>query len=177
MFQGKVHGVAYAISDEAALPYLSRRECELGGYVSHFTTFYPVNGDPFNVLLYLATPKNPHWLGEAHVTDIANQIVDSSGPSGHNVEYLLRLANFMRRHFPAEDDHHLYNLEKEIIVRLEIRNIGVASLMGDGHGCITFVKPDARNASPQPQEVEQERVENFQHTTRVPEKMLRCLNI
>jgi cation transport protein ChaC len=170
-----VYGVAFAISGEAAIPYLSRRECELGGYTSVFTTFYPVNGEPFKVLLYVATSKNPLWLGEAQVSDIANQIVECRGPSGYNVEYVLRLANFMKHHFPDYDDQHLYNLEAEVLKRVEEKNMCLMTLMGDGEGCVTFVKEERRRSVDNADN--QERIETFQHTTRVPEKTLRCLNI
>lgn len=102
--------------------------------------FYPLQGEPFNVLVYIATPKNPLWLGEAQETDIASQIVDCSGPSGHNVEYVLRLANFMRDYFPSETDHHLYRLEEEIIRKIKCKNLCVTTLMGDGKGCVSFIK-------------------------------------
>lgn len=169
--------MAYAISGEAAIPYLSRRECELGGYVSQFLKFYPSHGKPLKVLVYIATPKNPHWLGDAKVSEIANQIVNCKGPSGHNAEYLIRLADFMRHHFPSELDHHLYNIEKEVKTQILSKNLCLTTLMGDGRGCVTFVKQTSRTPSPEPREAEHERVENFQHTTRVPEKTLRCLNI
>lgn len=104
--------------------------------------FHPKQGEPFNVLVYIATPKNPFWLGEAQETEIANQIVDCSGPSGHNVEYVLRLANFMRDHFPSETDHHLYSLEEEVMRKIKCKNLSLASLMGDGKGCVSFVKSD-----------------------------------
>jgi cation transport regulator ChaC len=44
------------------------------------------------VVLYFAPPGNPNYLGEAPLPEIAEQIRASSGPSGHNVEYVLRLA-------------------------------------------------------------------------------------
>ncbi|RZC35847.1 cation transport regulator-like protein 1 [Asbolus verrucosus] len=174
--KGLVYGVAFAISGEAAVPYLSKRECELGGYTSVFTNFYPINGEPFKVLLYVATPKNPLWLGDAHVSDIAGQILECRGPSGYNVEYVLRLANFMKHHFPDQDDQHLYSLEKEVLKRVEEKNMCLKTLMGDGEGCVTFVKEERRRSTDNSDE-NQERIETFQHTTRVPEKTLRCLNI
>lgn len=135
-----MYGIAYAIGGEEAIPYLSNRECELGGYISQITKFNPVQGEPFDVLVYIATPKNPLWLGEAQETEIANQIIKCSGPSGHNVEYVLRLANFMRHHFPTESDHHLYSLEDAVMQEIKCNNLCLTSLMGDGKGCVTFVK-------------------------------------
>ena len=171
-----MYGVAFAISGEAAIPYLSKRECELGGYTTVFTTFYPVSGDPFKVLLYVATPKNPLWMGDAKIVDIAEQIVDCRGPSGYNVEYVLRLANFMKHHFPECEDNHLFSLEEEVLRRVNDKKMCLRTLMGDGEGCVTFVKEERRRSTDSTDD-NQERIETFQHTTRVPEKTLRCLNI
>lgn len=91
MFQGVVWGVAYEVCNGDALPYLDERECQLGGYTTALSVFYPSCGaEPFPALLYLATPDSCHWLGHAAEHEIAKQIVMSAGPSGHNVEYLLR---------------------------------------------------------------------------------------
>jgi cation transport protein ChaC len=43
-------------------------------------------------LLYLATAGNPNYLGPAPLAEIAGQVRAARGPSGHNVEYVLRLA-------------------------------------------------------------------------------------
>ncbi|KAJ8926913.1 hypothetical protein NQ314_020765 [Rhamnusium bicolor] len=176
MAYGQVHGVAFAISGEAAIPYLSKRECELGGYISQFTTFFPVSGEPFKVLAYVATPKNPLWMGDADDKAIAQQIIDCSGPSGHNVEYLVRLANFMREHFSEHHDSHLFNLEQEVLALVERNQMCLRTLMGSGEGCVTFIKRDSPSPTSNPPE-EQERIESFEHTTRIQGKTLRCLNI
>lgn len=83
------------MSGDAALPYLDNRECVLGGYLTRIATFYPRPDSepglrPFPAIVYVAVPGNAHWLGDAPLPDIASQIVASRGPSGHNVEYLIR---------------------------------------------------------------------------------------
>ena len=93
----------------------------LGGYVTHTTTFYPrgvgtANGvnassEPFSVVLFTATPENDLWLGEAPLGDIARQGVGCVGRTGHNVEYVLKLAEWARETFPDVEDKHLYGLE------------------------------------------------------------------
>lgn len=171
-----VHGVAYAITGEAALPYLSNRECKLGGYITQITTFYPLIGEPIKVLLYIATPKNDLWMGDAPVNDIATQISESKGDSGHNIEYLLRLADFMRHHFPGEEDSHLFSLEKEVLKRVQNQKLCLKTVMGDGRDCIKFIKSSPLSSSA-PLGQGQERADSFQYTARVPGKKLRCLNI
>ena len=45
-----------------------------------------------NVLTFVATSKNVHWLGPASMESIAQQIAAATGPSGPNYEYLDCLA-------------------------------------------------------------------------------------
>ncbi|XP_030756148.1 glutathione-specific gamma-glutamylcyclotransferase 1-like [Sitophilus oryzae] len=177
--EGQVYGVAFSVHGETALSYLSQRECEQGGYISKFTDFHPSDGAPFTVLLYVATPLNPLWLGDADTEEIAHQIINCRGPSGHNVEYLIRLANFMRNFFPDKHDPHLYNLEEKVLNLVEMRKLCLKTLMGSGEGCITFIrKSNSRESSPDDERRRDEnRVETFEHTARVPGKKLRCLNI
>lgn len=94
MLQGIVWGKAFRLTGEAALPYLDNRECKLGGYKTQFATFYSRDRKEglkeFPALIYVARPDNMLWLGDAPLSEIANQIVSSKGNSGHNAEYLLR---------------------------------------------------------------------------------------
>ncbi|KAJ8923729.1 hypothetical protein NQ315_010310 [Exocentrus adspersus] len=175
-YKGMVHGVAFAISGDEAVSYLAKRECLLGGYISQFTTFFPLKGEPFKVLAYVATPKNPLWMGEADDKDIAHQIVDCSGPSGHNVEYLVRLADFMREHFSDEHDSHLFNLEKEVLELVSRKNMCLHTLMGSGEGCVSFIRKELSRSESESTD-DEDRIESFEHTTRVQEKTLRCLNL
>lgn len=176
-FQSTVYGVAYALSSEAALPYLKNRECTLGGYKTQFTDFYTLNGETIKVLLYIATPENPLWLGDAPLPEIAKQIIDTRGECGHNVEYLLRLADFMRQHFQSEEDHHLFALEKEVIKYLNNNNVCHKTLIGNGGDCIKFIRQTSPSSSPRRVQEDHERTDSFQYTARVPAKKLRCLNI
>lgn len=115
-------------------------------------------------------------MGDADDRAIAHQIIDCSGPSGHNVEYLVRLANFMREHFSEEHDPHLFNLEKEVLDLIDKNNMCLTTLMGDGDGCVSFVKRDLNGSESHPQQNE-DRIESFEHSTRIKEKTLRCLNL
>lgn len=93
---------------------LNEREIALGGYELRPLRFN-CNEKPshsFNVLVYAATPKNPLYLGPATLEHIAVQIASARGYSGLNVEYLIRLADFMREEVPDFNEEHLFELEK-----------------------------------------------------------------
>ncbi|KAK2716827.1 putative glutathione-specific gamma-glutamylcyclotransferase 2 isoform X2 [Artemia franciscana] len=111
-------GVAFKVKGDAALKYLGVRECLLGGYITTTGEFHPKEGgSPLKVLVYVATQKSQHWAGKAPTKDIALQIANAQGVNGHNVEYLLRLAEFMRTEAPEVRDRHLFELES-IVVQL-----------------------------------------------------------
>ncbi|XP_009894021.1 PREDICTED: cation transport regulator-like protein 1 [Charadrius vociferus] len=114
-------GVAYEVRGEqiaASLQYLNMREAVLGGYDTKLVKFHPQEKDaeePILALVYIATPQNPSYLGPASEEDIAAQIIVSSGCAGHNIEYLLRLADFMRYFCPQAEDKHLFSIEEALI--------------------------------------------------------------
>lgn len=173
---GITWGCAYKITGTTALNYLKHRECSLGGYITQYTKFYPriatddmgISGEAFPALLYIATEDNCHWMGEAPLNDIASQIVNCKGPSGHNVEYLIRLADFMRDDLKgaAVCDDHLFELEKLVRDLLAERNVCVSSLMGNTP---ERIRRDSHE--------EMRRPTTFEFTSRVPDTKLRCLNI
>lgn len=104
--------MAYQVQGEQvseALKYLNVREAVLGGYDTKEVTFYPQDtpDQPLKALAYVATPQNPGYLGPAPEEAIATQILACSGFSGHNLEYLLRLADFMQLCGPQAQDEHL----------------------------------------------------------------------
>ena len=55
-------------------------------------------------LVYVATERNPNYLGPAADSEIAAQIRSAHGPSGPNTEYALELAAALRS-IDADDDH------------------------------------------------------------------------
>jgi len=129
------YGVAFQLINDAALDYLNNREVALGGYISHITMFQPRDKSrpPMPVLLYVATPSNQHWLGHASADEIANQVVESRGDAGHNVEYVLKLAEWIRKCLPDVIDDHLYSIETAVRTKIDQRNLCLTSLMGDTH--------------------------------------------
>jgi len=44
------------------------------------------------------------------------QVIACNGYCGHNIEYVMRLADFMRTHIPEETDPHLFGLVDAIKV-------------------------------------------------------------
>lgn len=163
---GITWGRAFLVSSKntAALPYLSNRECKLGGYEECTVDFYPKPAStsssstelPKTAVLYIATAENKHWLGSAKLTDIAKQILECHGPSGPNVEYLLKLAEFMRDEVPEALDDHLFSLERLVHSMAVQMGICLRTLMG-------AERSEPRN--------------NNQFASRVPEKKLRCVNM
>ncbi|KPP70891.1 Cation transport regulator-like protein 1-like [Scleropages formosus] len=109
-------GVAYEVTGsliEESLKYLHVREAVLGGYVTKAVGFVPRGESQAQHLavVYIATADNPTYLGPASAEEIAAQIAICQGKAGHNMEYLLRLAQFMRRQCPEVEDTHLFSIE------------------------------------------------------------------
>ncbi|HET7314500.1 gamma-glutamylcyclotransferase [Salinisphaera sp.] len=94
-------GMAYRITP-AHFEYLDHRE--KNGYLRFAQPMTLDNGQVEKGLVYIATPSNAAWLGEAPIDAIARQIVDTAGPSGPNRDYALDLADALREH-GARDAH------------------------------------------------------------------------
>ncbi|XP_029981906.1 glutathione-specific gamma-glutamylcyclotransferase 1-like [Sphaeramia orbicularis] len=113
-------GVAYEVTDsqiEESLQYLNIREVKLGGYVTEMVEFIPKEKGQGSLpaLVYIATSDNPIYLGPASSQEIAAQIAICSGKTGHNIEYLVRLAEFMRIYCPEAEDDHLFGIEEAVL--------------------------------------------------------------
>jgi len=150
------HGIALELRGEEALDYLNNREMKLGGYLQKIVSFQPSEKDgrnacnPFPVLVFIATPQSKHWLGPDCLVKIAKQVVNSSGPSGHNVEYVLKLCQWLRKTFPDVHDDHLDTLELNILHEIRVQNLSLESLMGEVETDPVAVSPAPRPASNQP---------------------------
>ena len=107
-------GVAYHVTESSfgsALSYLDQRE--KGGFQRHWVKFYCGASDPFSrVCAYVAAGDNPEYLGPTPTPDIARQIRHATGPSGSNVEYLIRLADSLRA--LGVTDEHVFELERQV---------------------------------------------------------------
>lgn len=175
--EGLVYGRAFQVRDSAALSYLENRECAMGGYLTTIATFYSRDGGKqFSVIIYIATNKNEQWLGEASLQTIARQIAESSGPSGHNVEYLLRLADFMHRYLPEAHDEHLFTLEMLVRSHIKEENMCLATLMGN-RDFVIDLDEDAELAGRAEANELPPRENSFQFSARIPSKSLRCVKM
>lgn len=123
-------------------------------------------------MFYMAVPKNDLWLGDAPLEKIASQISQCSGASGHNVEYLLRLVEFIRIYIPEAADDELFQLEKLVRDEIKQKNMNLNDLMtSDIHVLQQKINPDEQNQQLSLRE------NTFEFVSRVPQNKLRCLNI
>ena len=102
-------GMAYRVSPDV-FEHLDVRE--KNGYLRFSTTMTFDDGSNAEGLVYIATEDNAAFLGPASTLDIASQIARSSGPSGPNSEYLLKLADALRT--LGDHDPHVFELESHL---------------------------------------------------------------
>ena len=105
-------GMAYRVASceaEGVVAALDHRES--GGYERRRVALQEARSGARlpNGLVYFATPGNPNYLGEAPIEEMARQVLRSRGPSGANLDYVLRLAESLREHGAADD--HVFALE------------------------------------------------------------------
>merc|ERR1719402_965526 len=111
----------------------------LGGYSQQMTLFHPLPSEeediviaPFPVLVFVASPNSgPYWHGPASSREIAEQVVSSEGASGHNVEYVLKLAEWLHKAVPDAWDEHLFSIEMDVRRMVEERGLCLTTLMGE----------------------------------------------
>jgi glutathione-specific gamma-glutamylcyclotransferase len=117
--QGTCWGMAYRVdASDAPAVLASLDHREQGGYARvveplHLVSDGTADGEGGQRveggLLYVATPANPNWLGDAPLAAMARQVLRARGPSGSNLEYVLRLAGALRE--LRADDPHVFALE------------------------------------------------------------------
>jgi cation transport regulator ChaC len=103
-------GMAYLITPEV-FDHLDHRE--KNGYLRLSTAILFEDGASEEGLVYIAAEDNAAFLGQAPERDIARQIAASSGPSGHNRDYLVELAAALR--ILGKDDPHVFEIEQHLI--------------------------------------------------------------
>jgi len=90
-------GVAFDIGGKDIQRILNSLDVrESGGYVRLPIEIEFVDKSAVAAMTYFAPPENDNFLGPAPITQIAAQVRDCEGDSGHNVEYVLRLAEGLR---------------------------------------------------------------------------------
>jgi len=90
-------GVGYCIERdrERILAELDVRE--IAGFVRTILPLYDDDGTIFaEAIVWVADETNPHFLGHASDEAIAAHVKKSHGPSGANVDYVLRLRDALR---------------------------------------------------------------------------------
>ena len=102
-------GVAYLV----AAPVFAQLDVrEKNGYLRFATEMEFTDGSRDTGLVYIATPDNAAFLGDASEAEIARHIHRSHGPSGSNSDYLLRLADSLRELELADD--HVFEIERHL---------------------------------------------------------------
>ena len=100
-------GVAYAVEPTAAPAIMAALDHrEQGGYDRLMLPLFDGRGRMFveRAAIYVATPENPNWLGDAPIEAMLAQIRSAAGPSGRNVDYVITLARALRE-IGSHDDH------------------------------------------------------------------------
>ncbi len=100
------HGRAFLV-DSDTLSYLDHRE--KNGYERHELPMYFVDGQATGIT-YIAPTDNFAFLGDAPLEEMVEQILRCEGESGTNVEYVLELAQALRR--LDVDDPHVFEIER-----------------------------------------------------------------
>lgn len=128
-------GCAYQIASEnvqSVTEHLNQRE--RGGYERVGVLFHPVDHlqnkkNPFHLFIYIGHEDNPNFAGHENICTIAEYIVESTGASGHNIEYLYNLAASMRKIAPKVYDEHLFQLEKIVQQIVKEKNAHLNDLL------------------------------------------------
>ncbi|VDM96357.1 unnamed protein product [Thelazia callipaeda] len=123
---GSCWGLAYKVAEEHVsdtIKYLNVRE--KAGYMKKEILFYPDdNGPPFMINAYMATiHKNPYFTGPTDEDTVVQTILEARGPSGTNIEYVLRLADCLHRMASHINDEYLFSIEKKVLDACRQRNI------------------------------------------------------
>lgn len=110
-------GVAYRVTPEAAAEVLAGLDHrEKGGYRRVDVDVIQAEGPPIEgATMYLATEDNPDYAGPAPLPEIAAQVRRCHGPSGSNVEYVVRLAQALRALGVTDhEDSHVFELAARV---------------------------------------------------------------
>jgi cation transport regulator ChaC len=99
-------GMAYRVTPEV-FEHLDHRE--KNGYLREEINIDLISKEQVRGLVYMATPDNEAYLGDASIQALAKHIFESEGPSGKNKEYVYDLADALRKH--GVIDAHIFAIE------------------------------------------------------------------
>jgi cation transport regulator ChaC len=106
--------------------------------------------ETIEALTCVAMPENCYFVGPGETMDsVAGQIAQAEGPAGYNSEYLLKLAESMKGHFPGVPDGHLFELETLVYDHL-IRMSGSIDCVCDIRG-VKYLPGERVRLPPLPQ--------------------------
>ena len=106
-------GVAYRVEAAEARRVLGALDVrEQGGYARADLVVATGAARTVEATAYLATPDNPSWLGPDTPARMAAHIRSAAGPSGTNLDYLLRLGRFLRE--VGVDEPHVFGLVRQV---------------------------------------------------------------
>ncbi|MFK8018893.1 MAG: gamma-glutamylcyclotransferase [Pseudomonadales bacterium] len=97
--------------DASVFEHLDHRE--KNGYLRTLLPIKFADGRTVQGICYVADELNEAWLGPATEAVIAAHIVRSHGPSGANIDYLLKLASALRK--LGIEDQHVFTLERLVL--------------------------------------------------------------
>jgi glutathione-specific gamma-glutamylcyclotransferase len=91
-------GAVFRVADRHAAEVLTALDHrEQGGYARlELEAALLDGGAPVLATTWIATPDNPYHLGPAEIPEMVTQILASTGPSGTNLEYVLKLDETLR---------------------------------------------------------------------------------
>ncbi len=102
------------------------------------------------------------------------QVIECKGEAGHNIEYVLRLAEFFRANLPEVIDDHLFTLESLVRKRMKEKNIS----FGEDER-VSQAKEMSSLAEAPPHDIANQEVrrDSFQYLSRASPKKLLCLKV
>jgi glutathione-specific gamma-glutamylcyclotransferase len=111
--ESSCRGLAYRVPADDSESVLSNLDVrERGGYLRQEVELEIDELGEARGVVYVATPTNPNYLGPAPLDQVAAQVASAHGPSGTNLEYVLRLAAALRA--LGADDPHVFDLESRL---------------------------------------------------------------
>ena len=113
-------GVVYRVDPEQQGEVLRRLDQRESGGFERLELEVRFAGEPQaarTASVYVASEGNPNYLGPASLGSIVAQVRASHGPSGANVEYVLRLAEALRG--LGAEDPHVFEVAEQLAAHLQ----------------------------------------------------------